>query len=113
MVETTTQITNILGSVGEFVPTSDIEDTSGLLTVPYRDGSETALSVIEALLKYGSSNNRRMLAKVRSDRALTVYEQPVRGGVADFLIDSDLVVTQRNGVKIDPASLPVAGRELC
>lgn len=108
VVETTTQITNILGSVGEFVSTSDIDNTSGLLTVPYRDGTQTALEVIEALLKYGSSNNRRMLAKVRPDRTLTVYEQPARGGVADFLVDSDLVITQRNGVPIDPASLPCA-----
>lgn len=107
IVETTTQITNVLGSVGEFVATSDVDNTSGLLTVPYRDGTQTALEVIEALLKFGSSNSRKMFAKVRPDRVLTVYEQPARGGVADFLIDSDLIVTQRNGVKIDPASLPV------
>lgn len=108
IVETTTQITNILASVGEFVPTTDIDNTSGLLTLPYRDGTQTALEVIESLLKYGSSNSRKMFAKVRPDRVLTIYEQPAHGGVADFLIDSDLVITQRNGVKIDPASLPCA-----
>lgn len=89
IVETTTQISTILTSVGEFVTSAIIDTASGLRTLPYRDGTETARQIISALARAGTSANKRLLTKVNAARQLIVYQEPTTGSADDFILGDD------------------------
>lgn len=105
-IATTTQIASIITAEGEFVPASQIDDASGLLTLAYQDGSLTALQVIRDLAAFGTSNNRRLLYKVTPERKLVVYEEPVYQTVADILMDDDGLPRLPNQQPIPPHKCP-------
>ena len=88
--ETTAQISAIEADEGQFLAGIIIENTSGVYTSPYRDGDSTALAEIAALLKRGTTNDRRLLVEVTRDRYLRVYEEPeLDDETIGLLMDSD------------------------
>lgn len=89
IVETTTQISNVITGVGEFVTASDIENTAGLLTVPYQDGTLTAKQVILNLLDYGTSDGYRLLCRVDINRRLIVFKEPDYATSLDVILGED------------------------
>ena len=112
-LETTTQITDCLTAVGEFVESASIEDTSGVNSSPYRNGDSTALYELEELLKVGTTNNRRLLASVgpnmfRSSQihTLRVYEESAPWDW-DYLIDENYNIYDNMGVAIEKTDCPV------
>jgi hypothetical protein len=76
LVESTNQIKELARTFGEFITYVDVENGSGVLLPSYRDGDTLALDEIEALLQSGGANGRRMLAEVKLDRTLRVWEEP-------------------------------------
>ncbi len=50
--------------------------SSGVIATPYRDNGLSALEEITALMKFGTSNFRSILAEVTPERRLRFYEQP-------------------------------------
>jgi hypothetical protein len=58
------------------VNTAEVINTSGINVSPCRDGSKTALAEITELLEKGSTNYRRMLARVLENRRVEIYEEP-------------------------------------
>lgn len=88
VVETSSQISTILTSAGQFISAVEIEAPSGVYSCPYRDGDMTALAAVEELLKSGTSNGQRMLASVDQNRKARIYEEPVSGS-SDYLLRSD------------------------
>ena len=104
--ETTTQISDCITAVGEFIEGTDIEDTSGVDSSPYRDGDATAMYEIEQLLKVGTANNRRLLAEITPQRRLRVYEEPAAWS-ADYHIDGFGRITDENDTVIQVADCPV------
>ncbi len=88
-VEITTQIGSIISAEGEFVASVQVDNTTGIKTLPYQDGTLTALATIQSLAAFGTSNNRRLLYQVTPQRVLRLYEEPVYGTSADILVDSD------------------------
>lgn len=105
-VETTTQMTTIISSVGEFFTGIQVDDTSGIKTLPYRDGTETALQVIDALAQAGTSGNKRLLTRVDSSRKLVVYVEPSPGGAGDYILRDDGLLYTRSGGPIPPHTCP-------
>lgn len=74
MLETTTQIKNVVTSAGQFITSgAEVENASGVFTPPYRDGQQTALAVIQDLLKLGTSSGGVLLASVTKDKRLRIY----------------------------------------
>lgn len=71
-VETTTQIADIVSSVGAFFTGVDIVNGSGVYTSEYRPGDTTALAEVEALLS-------GMQATVTPERILRVETEPTSG----------------------------------
>lgn len=99
-VENTTQITDMVTSCGQFLNGVVIENTSGLTSVPTRDGTGTALNYIIELLNAGSSNARPMLAYVDSRRYLHVYERPAER--TDFIMRDDGKLETVLGKLVEP-----------
>jgi len=88
VVETTTQVAEIVTSLGEFIEGMLIEDASGVSAIEYRDGDTNAQAEIVALLERGTSNGRRVLAEVTRERYLRLYEEPASGS-SDYLLLAD------------------------
>ncbi len=76
--DTALQIQDIIQDYGTVAPlnTAVVIDQSGITHSTYRDGENTALYEINELLELGTSNNRRLLARVRKDKTVEIYEQP-------------------------------------
>lgn len=74
--ETTVQIETAVDDSAEFITGVEIEDESSVSVSQYRDGDTTLLYVVEQLLNDGTSDGRRLLARVTKDRVLQVYVEP-------------------------------------
>lgn len=107
VVETTTQIDGLVSSVGEFITDVVIENASGLKTLPYRDGTETALQVVGDLQGKGTSNNKRLLSRVTPKRELVVYEEPSPDSPAGYRLRDDGLLYTLSGQPVPPHTCPV------
>jgi hypothetical protein len=88
VVETTTQVEEIIDELGEFIEGVLIETASGVQALEYRDGDTNAQAEIEALMGRGTSNDRRVLAEVTRERYVRLYEEPASGS-GDYLLLAD------------------------
>jgi hypothetical protein len=77
-ISTTTQITTLIASAGQFFTGTILEGVSGVDTIPYRAGDSTGLYELEKLLGTGTSNSRRLLAEVTPNRYMRIYEEPAK-----------------------------------
>lgn len=99
-VLTSTQVLNILTTYGQFFGVVESEVNSGVTSESYRDGDGTAHFEVEQLLQHGTTNKRRMLAKVDSGRRCTIYEEPANTPVNYYRIYAD-------GTMEDPYGAPL------
>lgn len=99
---TTQQIVDIVTASGQFLAGTRIINASGISSSQYRDGDSTALQEILSLLKSGTTNSRRLAARVTIDRILEVYEEPVSAVGSDYWITPDL---QLRGTLQEPIDL--------
>jgi len=88
LVETSTQVAEIIDDLAEFVEGVLIETASGVTALEYRDGDTNAQAEIEALLGRGSSTGRRLLADVTRERYARLYQEPAPGS-GDHLLLAD------------------------
>ena len=105
-VETTVQIESII-SRGEFFTDSEILQTTGVYSYPYRNGDSIALYELEQLLNVGTADGTRLIAKVTENRVFQVYEEPPAGS-DDYFINKDGLITDQYDNEIHLASCPVA-----
>lgn len=105
--ETTTQISDVVTGVGDWLAATGIRTASGLRTRRYRseEQAQTALSEIQELLAFGTSGGSRLLARVTADRVLQIDAAPSSADpgytwTADGLRD-------RYGVRLPEGWLPV------
>lgn len=73
--DTGSQISAI-ANVGSQFFTRITAPASNVLTCPYRDNGEDRLKEIQNMMALGTSNHRRILARVTPERELEFYEQP-------------------------------------
>lgn len=99
--ETTEQISDIVAGVGEFLRGVLIETDSGVFSNEYRDGDTNAWAEVMDLLETGTDDNRRLLAYVRPDRYLRIYEEPAPGA-ADYAITASGLMFDRFGARLRP-----------
>ncbi len=85
---TTDQIATIYGAANQFLSGLDVQCESGVATLPFRRGLQTAAAEICALLQCGSADQRLLLATVTPQRVLTVTKQP-QPGEADWQMDAE------------------------
>lgn len=102
--ETTAQIQQIETDAGALLAGTDIVTPSGIYGNQYRNGETTALDEVEALLDSGTSNQRRLLAEVTTERILRVYEQPAASEA--LLMASDGTLQTLTGGAWGPGKLP-------
>lgn len=107
--ETTIQIEAMANDEGQFLVGVEIEDASGVYTSPYRDGDATALAEIASLLQRGTMNNRRLLAEVRQDRYLRVYEEAAKSesAITLFMDDAGVLYAKWNSEPLSEDAPPV------
>jgi hypothetical protein len=97
-VATTTQIANIIAAKGQFFTGVRVVNASGVTSSEYRDGDQTALAEVKALLESGTINNRRLLARVGFNRQVEIFEEPASSS-APWLLEA-------SGRLLDPKYLP-------
>ena len=105
--ETSEQIKAILsdGSKGQFFTGVDIEAASGVFTSPFRDGDQTAMTVLEELMKSGGANGRRLLANIDVYRRVRIFEEP-EAGYRDHFITSEGVMSDFLDKALDKTRYP-------
>jgi len=105
VLSTTTQISDLITTAGQFFAGSSIEDTSGISTSQYRDGDATAYDELIALLEIGTTNNLRLIAEVTSQRYLRIFEEASRSALAsadNFYLTEDRRVISAFGHEMEP-----------
>lgn len=102
---TTTQISDIISECGAFILETDILDASGLDSVPAKDGDTSARWETERILRKGTSNNRRLLARVRENYHAEIYEEEPKGQ-SDYYYREG-VIQDEYGAILPPQVCPV------
>lgn len=96
-VDTAEQVYDILDATGQFFTVIHQDVESGIDIRETRDGDTSALYEATQLLEMGTTNYRRMLAKVDPDRSVRIYEEPL---VADCIqIAQDFSLFDRFGTE--------------
>jgi hypothetical protein len=97
--DTNTQMETLITDAAEFIVRNEVA-ASGTETNQWRSGDNTALVELEALLNLGTSNDRRMLARVTRERTLIIEEEPVKPDTIVYFQNADGGLVDRNGVAI-------------
>lgn len=103
-VETTTQISSLITSYGQFMVGTVIEYASGLSSTQYRDGSKTAREEVEALLASGTTEGRRLLATLDGNRRARVFAEPDITQMR-YTLNRRGEVFEQNGSEAQPAEM--------
>lgn len=74
--ETTSQISEMIDSTGEFLNSTEIIDNSGVDTNQWRDGESTTLDEIIRLINTGTTANRRLMFDITPTRDVVIREEP-------------------------------------
>jgi hypothetical protein len=107
VVQTSSQIANMVAACSQFLVATDIDNASGLYTNSYRSGDKTAQSEAEALLKTGTLAVVRMLAQVTTDRRVRIYAEP-DPAAPTYYMNSDGTLFDQYDVAIDKELCPCA-----
>lgn len=98
-VETTQQIATLAANYGQFLTAFVLDNQSGLFTKSARDGNANAYYEITELMKMGTVNYRRLLAKIDEYRRMIVYEEPAATSLPYLIV--------KDGSLRDPYNTPV------
>ena len=96
---TNTQMEKLLTNAAEFIVRSEV-DATGTETNQWRSGENTALVELESLLNLGTSNDRRMLARVTRERTVIIQEEPAKPSAIVYFQNADGGLVDRNGLAI-------------
>jgi hypothetical protein len=101
--ETSSQISTLVATCGEFLQGVIMEVDSGVDSNPYRDGDSPALYELEKLLLAGTSNSRRLLCEVTENRWLRIYEEPAKPAVTrnSYALTEDGDLMMKNLTHLD------------
>lgn len=102
---TTSQVSRLITDYGALLGATTIQDASGVYSEPGRDGESDALREITQLLHAGSTNGRRMLARVLRDKTVTITEAPA--AAAGLYLDRGGRITDAVGLPAHPQTCPV------
>ncbi|MBX3050801.1 MAG: hypothetical protein KF753_04965 [Caldilineaceae bacterium] len=97
--DTNTQMETLITAAAEFIVRNEVA-ASGTETNQWRNGDNTALVELESLLSLGTSNNRRMLARVTRERTLIITEEQAKPDTIVYFQNADGGLVDRNGVAI-------------
>lgn len=101
---TTTQVSDILSGVGEFVSTAHIFNASGVSTNEYQDGQKTAKTLIESLMDMGTSSGSPYSYMVNRNRILEVKQLDAFGTRPKYKLRDDALL-ESLGVVVDPSKI--------
>ena len=104
--ETTTQIKAAIDAEGQFFGGCDILDASGVYTNQSRRGDNLTIYEIEELMNKGTANDRRLIAKVRENRRVEIYEEPALNE-ADYSQDINGVIRDQHNAIVPASECPV------
>lgn len=106
--QTTTQMSDIVSTAGQFGLTLIVTNASGLYERQYRDGSYTADKEFMALLERGTSAGNRLIASFwAGTRRLQVYKEPTPSEGDDPILRSDGRFYWPSGAPLEEGIIPV------
>jgi hypothetical protein len=106
LVDTTAQMTAVVNACGQFLAGIRVENPSGILTNPWRDGLSTALEELEGLAGLGDAGGRAYRLRIDNTRILVVEKVP-RPGEVDWTLGSDGCYRDQFGVRQPCWAVPV------
>jgi len=107
--QTTSQITTLVSTAGQFGLDVDIRNASGKYTRQYRDGVSDALTELDALLDRGTTNDKRLMVRLPvGGRTMIIEEEPAAAPNNDLIWRSDAKLYWPTGAPFEPGVLPVA-----
>jgi hypothetical protein len=104
--DTTAQMAAIVTTCGQFLAGIRVENPSGILTSPWRDGLSTALEELEGLAGLGDADSRAYRLRIDNSHILVVERVP-RSGEADWTLGSDGCYRDQFGVRQPRWAVPV------
>ena len=104
-IATSEQIRYLAETYGQYITDVMIGTASGVNQGSYRDGDTTALAEIMELMKTGTTNDRRYMARVEAERRLWIEEEPAATDDPVYL-ELDGKITNLIGVEMPPQELP-------
>lgn len=106
LVETTVQIQSLINAYGQFLRHVRVEAASGITSESYRSGDTTALTEIEAHLETGTSDYKRLIARVNRDRTVDIIKQQDKTSYQIEMHDDGKLYTL-TGAPLDLSNNPV------
>ncbi|MFZ3150254.1 MAG: choice-of-anchor R domain-containing protein [Anaerolineaceae bacterium] len=104
VADTGAQLQRMFSMGGQFFSGVD-GMTTGIDSSPYRDGQTTVLQCAEELMDVGTSDARRLLARVTPERWVVVYEEPAKED-SQWYIKSNGKIYNNLGLEIQPWDIP-------
>lgn len=101
LTETSQQLQNYLTDSGQFFSRVFVNDRSGLFSESFRNGDTTAITEAEDLLAVGTSDYRRLLARVNADRSVEVWKEPAEPITPAVEIRADNKLYYRTGAPVE------------
>jgi hypothetical protein len=105
VTDTGTQLFTIAESGSQFFIRISAPST-GVLTSPYRERNQDCLQEVQALMTLGTSNQRRILARVTPERQLEFYEQP-DPTIPLIYVDGEYHFYTMHGTVLEPYIPPI------
>lgn len=99
--DTGTIITNLATAGNQFFTHVKPSFTTGVSASQLADGDATVKEQIEALMKEGTSNSRRVLSRVTKGRAVEFYEEPIFDRTTAYWLWSDSRITTNINTKME------------
>ena len=106
-VVTTTQLSTLITTSGQFIDGVDIKDASGVSSIQYRNGDNYALDEAADLIATGTSAGERLLADVTVERVARIYKQASADDETNYILGSDGQLNDAFGHAIEHGKLPV------
>lgn len=101
-VETTTQISSMISSAGEFINSTDIVDASGINSSEYRRGDGTLLDEVVELLRTPNGSGDLLTATITTDRDLRIEAEASSSASTDWLLEPNGQFRTPLGVRPSP-----------
>ena len=105
ITDTGRQISTIADAVSQFF-TRISAPITGILTCSFRDRGHDCLKEITALMALGTSNHRKILARVSPERQLEFYEQPDPNDPSVYMDGKGVFITYQ-GTPLKPYFPPI------
>ena len=106
-VVTTTQLSTLITTSGQFISAVDIKDASGVSSIQYRNGDNLAIDEATDLIATGTSAGERLLVDVTVEQVARIYKRASADDDTNYIWGRDGQLKDAFGHALEHGKLPV------